>query len=226
MVVILCGGLGLRIKGQFNDVPKPLIPIHGKELLLHIVNNFSSQGFSNFLFLVGNNEDQFIEFAQRNSNSERTISVLQTGTETPTGGRLKKAQYLLEEYPSFMLTYGDGLSNIQFDELLRFHQTHSKIATLTAVQPTLQFGLLSINEDGLVNSFVEKPILEQYVNGGFFVLNNAIFSYLSEDSDFETEVLAELSKNKELVAFKHHGFWKSMDTYKDYLSLNELFEKR
>ncbi len=226
MVVILCGGFGLRIRGQFEDVPKPLIPIHGKELLLHIIHRFSEQGFSDFLLLVGNNEDQFVDFAQRNSNEAISISVLQTGSETPTGGRLKKAEHLLENLSSFILTYGDGLANIDFDKLLSFHQNHSRIATLTAVKPTLQYGVLSMDEDGLVNSFIEKPILETYINGGFFVLNNAVFSYLHENSDFETEVLVELSKSKELVAYKYHGFWKSMDTYKDYLSLNELIENR
>lgn len=217
--LILCGGNGLRIKGIFNDVPKPLIPIQGKPLLSYIIEIYKKYNFNDFILLVGDNLTKFQEF--KALHKDVNITVLETGLNTPTGERILKAKDLLDDSP-FFLTYGDGISNIDISSLLKFHKSHNLMASLTAVKPQLPYGLLNIDANHLVTSFVEKPTLDQFVNGGFFVINPEVFDLLCENSDFENDVLPLLSKNGQLCAYPHTGFWKSIDTYKDYLALEEL----
>lgn len=223
--LILCGGHGLRIKGYFNDVPKPLILVQGKPLLEYIIDGYKKFGVNHFVLLVGKNESLFCDFAKNYSNTNIKIEVLQTGRDTPTGGRIKKAENLVQS-ETFFLTYGDGISNIDFVKQLHFHRQHKKTATLTAVKPQLPFGLLEVDDTFTVRSFTEKPVLEKSVNGGFFILNKKIFSLLNENSDFEQEILPLLAENNQLKAFIHNGFWKNMDTYKDYLLLEDLELKK
>lgn len=218
-VLILCGGDGLRIKGNFNDIPKPLIPINGKPLLSYIIELYQKYSFKDFILLVGNNSSKFKNFAESHKNLN--INVLETGLKTSTGGRILRAKNLLGNAP-FFLTYGDGVSDVDINLLLKFHLKHKLIATLTAVKPQLPFGLLKVDVSNKVNSFEEKPVLEHFVNGGFFVLNKEIFDFLNDDSDFENEILPQLSRSGQLCAFSHSGFWRNMDTYKDYLALEEI----
>lgn len=218
MVVILCGGQGWRIKGYFENIPKSLIEVQGKPLLKHIIESYQKFGLNQFLLLVGNNEDQFQNFAQKYSDNYTHIEVCQTGIDSPTGGRLKKAESRLKDFSSFYLTYGDGIADVNFDLLKEFHSGSGKLATMTVVRPVLPFGFLELGNDNEVISFQEKPVSDKWVNGGFFRLNKEIFSYLEEDSDFEVEILAKLSAIHQLNAYLHTGYWKNLDTYKDYLS--------
>lgn len=219
--ILLCGGENLRLKGHF-DLPKPLLKIKGKTVLTYIIEHYSFYGIKDFILLVGNNEHLYQEYVQTMPNVN--IQVIQTGENTPTGGRLFQVKKLLQGEKTFFLTYGDGISNINIQSLLEYHQKFNKTATLTAVQPHLPYGLLNMGEDNEVHSFQEKPKMKEYINGGFFVLNPNVFDYLTENSDFETETLPKLAKNNELIAFRHHGFWKSLDTYKDYVYLeNDIY---
>ena len=218
-VLILCGGKGLRIKDSFENTPKPLISIHGKPLLRYIIEIYKKHEINNFILLVGDNGSEFIDFAD--SYKEANITILQTGKDTPTGGRILRAKKLLNNEP-FFLTYGDGVSDIDITSLLSFHLNHKLTASLTAVKPVLPFGLLNIDDQNLITSFDEKPILDQYVNGGFFILNPSIFDILDDNSDFENEILPMLSENRQLCAFLHNGFWKNMDTYKDFKILESI----
>lgn len=221
-LIVLCGGHGLRIRKHFDDLPKPLIVIHNKPLLQYIIDWYVKHGVKKIILLVGNNENLYIEFSNNFQNDNIEILVLQTGLNTNTGGRIKKAESLLENLDSFFISYGDGIANINIEEQWKFHRAHGKIATLTAIKPVLPYGLLNINEHSNVDSFIEKPILNQYINGGYFICNKEVFKYLNENSDFEKEILYQLSQNSQLNAFIHKGFWKSMDTYKDYTELNDF----
>lgn len=220
--LILCGGLGLRIKGSFDDVPKPLIAVQGRPLLAFILDGYVASGFRDFVLLVGQGESLFRDFASTEAGAGVSIEVLPTGLDTPTGGRLKRALPLLTGEDRVFVTYGDGISNVDFGELLRVHRASGRGATLTAVRPQLPFGLLEVDNDGAVSSFLEKPVMSQYTNGGFFVLEREILAALSDDSDFETGTLPDLARRGELGAYLHPGFWKNMDTYKDYMSLSTI----
>lgn len=219
-VAILCGGQGLRLKGYFDNLPKSLIPLNGKPLLAHIIEKYVQFGINRFVILVGSNQQLFEKFAQQYSTLAESIEIIQTGENTPTGGRLKIAEKHLNQSPFFLLTYGDGISTIDFKQQIDFHLNHSKCITLTAVHPQLPFGLLQLDEDDTVETFVEKPQLQQRINGGFFVINKSIFNTLSNKSDFEKDVLPDLCIKKEVKAFKHDGFWKNFDTYKDFVEMN------
>src|SRR5690606_30648631 len=146
-VVILCGGKNLRLKGNFDNVPKPLILIEGKPLIEYIINQYTQYGIEQVLLLVGHNEELFIEFANKFTNKKIKIKVVQTGLDTPTGGRIKAAEFYLKNYHYFFLTYGDGIANVNIKQQLDFHLNHEKIASLTTVQPQLPFGLLKLNEE-------------------------------------------------------------------------------
>lgn len=220
--LILCGGQGLRIKGSFDEVPKPLIVVQDKPLLAFIIDGYVASGIKDFVLLVGQGEPLFHDFVRDYATAGVTILVMQTGRDTLTGGRLKKAEPLLADEDCFFVTYGDGVSDIDFDDLLRFHKSSGRAATLTAVRPQLPFGLLEVESDGAVSSFLEKPLMDQYTNGGFFVLQRSVLASINDDSDFETGVLPALSRNGELGAYLHAGFWKNMDTYKDYLALSAI----
>jgi glucose-1-phosphate cytidylyltransferase len=236
-VVILAGGFGTRLSEETSSIPKPMVKIGTKPIIWHIMKHYSSYGFNDFVILGGYKsyviKEYFanyylhqsdVEFdMEKNtmttleSNIEKwKVTVLDTGLHTMTGGRLKRAAKYLNE--PFMLTYGDGVSNVNIKELLNFHNNHSQKVTMTCVQPEARFGAVDINVDNnVVNSFMEKPKGDgAWINGGFFVCDPIVFNYLDDDSTiFERSPLENIAKNKLLAAYKHQGFWKPMDTLRD-----------
>lgn len=218
--LILCGGQGLRIKGNFGETPKPLVMVKGRPIVAHIIDHYRAFGVTELILLVGDNESEFHKFAGSYAESDCTIRVLQTGSLTPTGGRLFQALSLLGDDEVVFATYGDGISDVDIASLLDTHRASGKKVTLTAVHPMLPFGLLLLNDGNEVVSFREKPIMDQWTNGGFFVIDRSVLEGMNTELDFETQVLPELALEGELGVYCHRGFWKSMDTYKDYLELN------
>lgn len=248
-VVLLAGGLGTRISEESHLKPKPMIEIGGKPILWHIMKIYSSFGFNDFIICLGykgyvikeffsdyylHMSDITFDFSNNNSMTIHNNSVepwrvtlVDTGLETQTAGRIKK----IEKYVSkerFFLTYGDGVSDINIDVLLKEHIKSGKIATLTTVKPDGRFGLLEINEDNTVENFQEKAVdNSSWINGGFMVLEPRVFEYISEDDKefFEKEPLKNLAHDGQLYAYKHHGFWKCMDTQRDKFALEDLWKE-
>ena len=237
--VILCGGRGMRLSELTHDIPKPLALIGDKPIVWHIMKTYSHYGFNEFILALGylgnkikkyfeNYEDGSVEKIGKNKirlkfNSEEwIIEFADTGEKTNTGGRVKKIQNLIKE-EEFMCTYGDGLSNVNLKKLAESHKAKGKIGTITVVNPLSQFGILKIDK-GAITEFKEKPRLDHWINGGFFVFNKKIFNYLNNDSVLEKEPFEKLAKKKELNAFKHEGFWECMDTFKDNTELNDLWK--
>ncbi len=244
-VVILAGGLGTRLSEETDTKPKPMVEIGGKPIIWHIMKLYSQYGFNDFIICAGykgyiikeyfcnyflhhssitvNLASNSVEF--HNSSSEPwKVTIADTGVDSMTGGRIKRIQeYVGNE--TFMLTYGDGVSNVNIPELLTFHKTSGKKATLTTVQPSGRFGSLSLDANNNVASFMEKPKGDGgWINAGFFVLEPSVFDLIEGDSTiWEREPLEMLAKEGELNAFKHHGFWKPMDTLKDKTDLNEMW---
>tara|TARA_B100001758_G_C18404910_1_gene611424 strand:- start:1002 stop:1736 length:735 start_codon:yes stop_codon:yes gene_type:complete len=224
-VLILAGGKGTRFREETDVKPKPMIEVSGKPIILHIIEHYVSYGYKDFVILAGYKLDYFFEYFNNSkfvnkdnvfkTKDNLTITVLDTGVETGTGGRIKRAEHLIDE-ESFLLTYGDGLSSVNIEELVNFHIKNNKIATVTAVRPPARFGSLTIN-DSMVTSFGEKvQSKEGWINGGFFVLNKEVFNYINDDEvTFEQGPLDELAKKSNLVAYKHKGFWYPIDTIRE-----------
>ena len=218
-VVILCGGKGTRMGSE--DLPKPLFKVGGKPILWHIMKIYESFGFRNFILLLGYKKEKIIDYFKDHKGWR--IKFVDTGLNTNTGGRIKRSEKFIKS-DLFFATYGDGLSDLNLHQLLGFHLKHKKIATLTSVRPHSPFGIISIDSHtGLIKNFTEKPILDHWVNGGFFVFNRKIFKYIKANDVLEKEPLIKLSQENELLAYKHKGFWKCMDTYKDNLVLKQLW---
>lgn len=246
-VLILAGGYGTRISEESDIKPKPMIEIGGKPILWHIMKHYSSFGFNEFVILLGyksyvikeyfanyylHNSDVTIDTAKKsievhNNYSENwKITLLETGLDTMTGGRVKRAKdYIGNE--TFMLTYGDGVSDVNISELLKYHKSHGKKATMTAIQPDGKFGALSIESDNRISNFLEKPKGDgAWINGGFFVCEPQVLDYLTDDQTiFERAPLEKLAKEGELFSYKHHGFWQCMDTLRDKNYLNDIWAK-
>lgn len=246
-VVLLAGGFGTRISEESHLRPKPMIEIGGKPILWHIMKIYSHFGLNDFIICAGykayfikeyflnyfvHNSDISVDLVKNqihihNSKAEPwRVTVVDTGENTMTGGRLKRiASYLDEE--DFCLTYGDGLSNINISELISFHKAHGRLATITAVSPPGRFGHLRIDEKNEVQHFVEKPDGDETkINGGFFVLSPKVLNYIEGDETvWEISPLEKLSSNQELQAFLHNGFWQPMDTLRDKIYLEELWKK-
>lgn len=220
-VVILCGGRGLRYKEKTNTIPKPMVPIGGKPLLWHIMKSYSVFGFKRFILCLGY-KGEIIKKYFKNQKDWDVICV-DTGPNTNTGGRIYRVRDYISGDP-FFATYGDGLSDIKLRDELTYHQKHGKIATMAVVQPPTHFGVLNIGSDNLVSSFIEKPKLEIWVNGGFFVFNKKIFDYSSPNSILELDTLPKLAEDRELVAYHHYNFWRCLDTYKDHIELNKIWK--
>lgn len=220
IAMILCGGQGLRLRGNFDNIPKPLIAVHGKPILAHIIAHYHRHGIASFILLVGHHEAAFRAFADSCSELGVDIRVLQTGAETPTGGRIVQAGTMLGDDDEVLVTYGDGIADVDIAALCAQHRESGKTVTLTAVQPRLPFGLLQLGQHGDVQSFVEKPSMTQRTNGGFFVLDRKVLATLRLDTDFENQALPKLAAQGRLGAYLHDGFWKSLDTYKDYVELD------
>mgnify|MGYP001302989707 CR=1 FL=1 len=245
-VLILAGGLGTRLSEETGLKPKPMIEIGDKPLIWHIMKTYSSYGFNDFVVLLGYKgyaiknyfsnyflHQSSVTIDLKNNNVEIhdhkcepwKVTLLETGRDTMTGGRIKKAaKYISDE--TFLLTYGDGLSDVGIPETIKFHKKHGKAITMTAVQPEGRYGALVIKENGLVENFTEKPQGDgAWINGGFFVCEPKVLDFIDGDTTvFEQEPLANLALEQQLMARKHHGFWGCMDTLRDKTYLNQLWE--
>jgi len=243
--VILAGGLGTRLSEETQVRPKPMVEIGGIPILIHIMQHYADNGFNDFAVALGYKgeviKEYFLNYHLRTSDltielgtgrikySRRVaedwkVHLWDTGEKTMTGGRLHRLEKLLRPKGTFMLTYGDGLSNVDVRALVSFHRRHKKLATVTAVRPPARFGTMLFDGDR-VRNFEEKPqVGEGWINGGFFVFEPEVFDYLKGDSTvLEKEPLENLAKDGQLMAFKHDGFWHPMDTVRDRDALNELW---
>ena len=223
-VMILAGGFGTRL-GEVTDlIPKPMVSVGGKPIIVHLMEHFASYGHTQFHLALGYKADVIEKYFNEHS-FEWDINLHDTGLHTATGGRAKQISSSLNGERCF-LTYGDGLSNVDLSQLEAFHNKHGRLATVTAVHPAARFGELDLDGDRVL-SFEEKPQLQTgWINGGFFLLENDFFKYISSDSIMlEREPLESATKDKNLYAFKHDGFWQCMDTRRDHSLLEELFKK-
>ncbi|MBI4575664.1 MAG: glucose-1-phosphate cytidylyltransferase [Planctomycetes bacterium] len=244
-VAILCGGRGTRLREETEVRPKPLVTIGGRPILWHIMRHYAHHGFKDFVLCLGYKGEMIKEYflnyqclardftlelgsgrrefhGPDEGTSGWRVTFAETGPDTPTGGRVwRAARYLDGE--RFLLTYGDGLSNVDLGRLLAFHQARSRVGTLTAVHPMSPFGVIEV-EQGAARSFKEKPRLQGLINGGFFVFERRFLDYLREDSVLEEEPLRRLSAEGQLAAYEHDDFWACMDTYKDVERLHRLWD--
>jgi glucose-1-phosphate cytidylyltransferase len=220
-VVILAGGLGTRISEETADKPKPMVPIDGKPILWHIMNIYAHQGLSEFVVATGYKGEVISEWVGA-LETDWQIAAVDTGLDTQTGGRIKKCMDL-HPGEKILVTYGDGVGNINIKDLLTFHNLHGKLATLTAVRPPARFGYLGMSK-GRVEHFGEKNQSDAgWINGGFFVLEPQVSNYIKSTSEpFETGALPMLASEGELMAFEHGGFWQPMDTLREKQDLEKL----
>jgi len=221
-VIILAGGLGTRLAEYTHSIPKPMVEIGGEPILSHIMRIFKSYNFNEFIIAAGYKKEVIIDY-YKNSDEFENIKIIDTGEDTMTGGRILRLKSLIKKDEIFFMTYGDGLCNVNLDELKKFHLKNNKIATVTAVHPPVRFGELEI-EDIKVKKFEEKSQAKAgWINGGFFLLNYQIFNFIKNDSIlFEREPMDKLTQKENLIAFKHEGFWKCMDNLRDKIILDEL----
>ena len=249
-VVILCGGYGTRIRDVADNIPKPMIPVGDHPILWHIMKYYASFGHNEFILCLGYKgnviKDYFLNYEIHtsdfsivlgdkdslkilNKHTEQNwkITFAETGLDAMTGSRIKKIKKYIDPGETFMLTYGDGLSNVNIDKLVAFHKSHNKVLTLTAVRPAGRFGEIMSDKEGKILEFNEKPqATAGRINGGFFVCNYSLFDYI-EDGDhivFEQEPVNNLVKDGQLMQFNHDGFWQPMDTYREYSLLNNIYQ--
>jgi glucose-1-phosphate cytidylyltransferase len=246
-VVLLAGGFGSRLSEETDIRPKPMVEIGGMPILWHIMKIYSTYGYNDFVILLGYKgyyikeyfanyflhqsdvtidlKDNSIE-VHNNSSEPWKVTLIDTGLNTMTGGRIKRAQNFIGDQP-FMLTYGDGVSDINIKELVEFHKSHGKLLTMTSSQPDGRFGSLNISSNNQVKEFQEKPKGDgNWINAGFFICEPKVFDYITngDDTIFEQEPLMNLAKNEEIFTFKHKGFWKPMDSLKDKNDLNKIWD--
>lgn len=247
-VVILCGGQGTRLREETEFRPKPLVEIGGKPVLLHIMKSYAHYGFRDFILCLGYRgqmiKEHFLNYEAMNNDFTVSlgskpeihhhgshdedgfrVTLADTGLDSMTGTRIKAVQkYVGTE--TFMVTYGDGVSDVDLKALLAFHKSHGKLATVTTVKPISRFGVLQVDDAGHVGGFDEKPELEGWINVGFFVFEPKVFDYLSADPSctLEQEPLQRLAKEGQLVAYRHPGFFYAMDTYREFKLLNTLWD--
>ncbi|MBE3117762.1 MAG: glucose-1-phosphate cytidylyltransferase [Candidatus Atribacteria bacterium] len=243
-VVILCGGLGTRLREETEFKPKPMVEIGGKPVLWHIMKTYAYYGFRRFILCLGYKGDIIKEYflnyeamsndftihlgqenklAYQSKHPEQDfdVTVVDTGLKTMTGGRVKRIERFIES-DTFMVTYGDGLANVDIGALVAFHCQHGKLATLTAARPPSRYGLLEMTADGQVQRFREK-VQAEWINGGFLVFNRRVFDYLDLGCVLEREPMERLAADGQLMAFRHEGFWIGMDTYREYEMLNQMW---
>ncbi|SRR6266498_169602 len=245
-VVILCGGRGTRLREETEFRPKPMVEVGGRPILWHIMKRYAQYGFEDFVLCLGYKgnmiKDYFLNYEAMNNDctvnlgpqrsityhgqhdeSAFRVTLVDTGRDTLTGGRLKRIEKYIDE-DHFLMTYGDGLSDVDISHVIDRHRSYGRIATVTAVRPVSRFGILDISSEGHVTEFSEKPLLEGWMNAGFFVLNRRVFDYLNgDDCIFEHEPLERLAADGQLTAYRHEGFFFAMDTYREYKHLNDLW---
>ena len=247
-VIILCGGQGTRLREETEFRPKPLVTVGERPILWHIMKTYSHAGLREFVLCLGyrgnmikeyflnyeamNNDfticlgrGNSIEYHDEHTEQDFRVSLAETGPETMTGGRLKRVRRYVED-DTFLMTYGDGLSDIDIRALLAFHHSHGKIGTVSTVRPTSRFGILDLEENGQVSRFAEKPQASGWASAGYFVFNRKIFDYLEGESDdcvLERRPLERLAADGQLMAYRHEGFFFAMDTFREYQYLNELW---
>jgi glucose-1-phosphate cytidylyltransferase len=222
-VVILCGGRGTRLQEHTRSIPKPLVEIGGRPILWHVIQLYAVQGFRRFVLCTGYKGELIEAFAASYAWPDGVqVRCVDTGLETPTGGRIARAAEHVGT-GTFCATYADGVADIDLARLLDFHGDHGRLATMTVVRPELQFGVTEMGEDGVVSGFREKPRSEHWINGGFFCFEPGVLDYLTDSSVLEREPLEGLAADGQLHAFRHTGFWDCMDTYKDAVLLNDLW---
>ncbi len=222
-VVILAGGLGTRISEETEDKPKPMVSIAGRPILWHLMNLFSKQNLNDFVLALGYKQEFARDWVNTFDNKDNwNIDPLDTGLESQTGGRIKKCMI---KYPGerLLVTYGDGLSNVSIDNLISFHKSHGRLATVTAVRPPARFGYMHI-ESAVVKNFGEKNQADEgWINGGFFILEPEVKDFIKDDFDlFETGALPKLANLNQLMAYLHAGFWQPMDTLREKNELEKL----
>ncbi|CAA9512450.1 MAG: Glucose-1-phosphate cytidylyltransferase [uncultured Solirubrobacterales bacterium] len=220
-VAILCGGQGTRMRASGERLPKPLVEVGGRPILWHVMSLYAAQRLRRFVLLLGHGAERIEAFAAT-LPEEWDVTCLDTGLDTPTGGRVARAAPYLDE-GTFCLTYADGVADVDLGVLLRFHTAQGRAATMTVVRPRSPWGVARLAADGRVDGFVEKPRVESWVNGGFMVLEPRALDSIGEDEVLEREPLERLAAARELSGFRHDGFWDCMDTYKDTQLLNELW---
>ncbi len=225
-VVILCGGRGTRLRERTESVPKALVEIGGRPILWHVIRIYAAQGFERFVLATGYLGEMVAEFVAAEGWPDGVaVECVDTGAETPTGGRIARlaGQWLGGE--RFCATYADGVADVDLAALLSFHAQHGDPATMTVVRPHLQWGVADVDEEGRISGFTEKPRSEHWINGGFFCFEPAAIAYMEEDSVLEREPLKRLAAEGLLHAHRHDGFWDCMDTYKDAVVLNDLWAR-
>jgi glucose-1-phosphate cytidylyltransferase len=250
-VVILCGGKGTRIRGVNDDLPKPMIPIGPYPIIWHIMRSYAYFGFKDFVLCLGykglsikefflNYQSQISDFTIDFSNGRGVsydkvhekldwkVTLAETGENTLTGSRVKRIEHYIEEDEDFMLTYGDGVSNIDVHALAAYHKNHGKLVTVSGVRPPSRFGELDNNEHGQVIEFNEKPqAVGGRISGGFLVCKRGVLDYLDDgrsDEIFEADPMRRIAADGQMMMYKHDGFWQCMDTFRDYALLNKLYE--
>ena len=224
-VVILAGGLGTRMSEFTSSIPKPMVPIAGKPIILHIMSHYAKYGFNEFYLALGYKGNVIKKYFKKKKFNNWKINLIDTGKKTMTGGRLKRLKkYLKDE--TFMLTYGDGISDVNIKKLLKFHKRNKKLVTISAVRPPARFGFLKL-KGNTVNYFKEKSAMDHgWINGGFFVMDSKFLKYIKSDKTYlEKEPLEIVTKKKQLAAFKHRGFWQCVDTMRDKEHLEKFLKK-
>lgn len=226
-VIILCGGFGTRLSEETKIIPKPMLKIGNQPILIHIMKRYAKYNFKDFILATGYKKNIISNYFKRKKFKDWNIKLVDTGLNSLTGTRLQKLKKYLKEDENFFLTYGDGVSNINLKSLLKFHINKRKIATLTAVKPPARFGEIYLNKS-LVKNFEEKnQINSGWINGGFFVFNKKVFEFIPKfQCMLEREPIKKLIKKKQLMAFKHKGFWQCMDTLRDKNYLNKLWQSK
>ncbi len=222
--MILCGGRGTRLQADVPGIPKPLVEIGGRPILWHVIQIYAAQGFADFVLCTGYRGELIERFAAETTWPDGvTVRCVDTGLDTPTGGRIHAVGDLVRD-GTFLATYADGVADVDLAELVAFHRAHGALATMTVVRPELQFGVADVDADDRVLGFHEKPRSDHWINGGFFVFEPGVLDVLGPDSVLEREPLEALAARGELRAYRHAGFWDCMDTYKDAVLLNDLWD--
>ena len=223
-VILLAGGFGTRLSEYTDAIPKPMVQIGGKPMLWHIMDLYARYNHKNFFIALGY-KGEFIKQYFSNTSEKWNINLIDTGQKTMTGGRVKRLQKFIGK-ETFMLTYGDGLADIDIDSLLSFHKNHGKLVTVCAVRPPARFGAIKLKGNRVINFKEKSRLAEGWINGGFFVIEPDFFNFIDGDDTYlEREPLERVAKDGELIAYRHNGFWQCMDTKRDLDYLEEIYLK-